>query len=251
MKTVILVWKNHYTKHTCDDLFGLIRTTCFLYNLSLQMNFELYVDFQHHSISKCLPNPSHPYEKFILENKSQIPTIHDVDHYIRSSNSNILFFYTKTYLFINLYTDCKQFIRKLLHPPEWLQLKLAPIHVHDILHIHLNNPIISAFKYPHLLYTVYEKIKPYLSPNIIILSDTYEIKEYIKTEYPECIAFDTLIGNIGFDPHDTAVHDTLFDLHLMAKAKQIYSFSWSNTIPGFVKIMSLYNIPVYEIKIDQ
>jgi len=100
------------------------------------------------------------------------------------------------------------------------------------------------------MYTVYQRIKKYLSPNIIILSDTHEIKTYIKSKYPECIVFDTLIGNIGFEPHDEAVYDTLIDLYLMTKAKLIYSFSWNFSIPGFVNITSMYNVPVYQIKID-
>ena len=250
MKTVILVWKNNYTKHYCDDLFTMIKTTCYLYNLSISMNFKFYVDYQHHSISKCLPNINHPYQQFILEHKKYIPTIYDIDYYISSTHSDFLFFYTKTYLFINLNNECKEFIRHILNPPNPIMQRINAIPVNDILHIQLNTPIISSFKYSHLMYTVFEKIEPFLYPNMIILSDTHEIKQYIKTQYPECIVFDTLIGNIGYDTHDEAVPDTLFDLYLMTKAKKIYSFSWYKNIPGFVKIMSIYNIPVYEIKID-
>jgi hypothetical protein len=250
MKTVILVWKNYYNPKTyCDDLFTCIKATCYVYNLSKTMNFHFFVDFQHHSISKCLLDLYHPYQQFILENK--IPIIHDVDHYIKTSSSNFLFFYTPTHLCINPTDDCKQFIKNLLQPCETITRQINPIPVHTILHLHLNTPIISPFKYTHLMYTVYERIKPYLSPNIIILSDTHEIKTYIKSNYPECIVFDTLIGNIGYEPHDDAVHDTMFDLYLMSKAKKIYSFSWYFSIPGFVRIMSIYDIPIYQIKIDK
>ena len=248
MKSVILVWKNNYNQQ-CDDLFTCIKATCFLYNLADSMYFKLYVDFQHHSISKCLPNICHPYQQFILENKNNIPIVHDVEDYISSSDSNFLFFYTSTYLFIKqLNNEGKQFIQNILEPPTSILQRINVIPVHTILHLKLNNPIISSFKYKHLLYIIYEKIKQYLSPNIIILSDTHEIKTYIKSKYPDCIVFDTLIGNIGFEPHDETVEDTLFDLYLMSKAKQIYSYSWYNSFPGFLKIVSLYNVPIYEIK---
>ena len=96
------------------------------------------------------------------------------------------------------------------------------------------------------MYIVYARIKKYITPTTIVLSDTHEFKTYLKTKQ-ECIIFDTLIGNIGFPPHDDAIEDTLFDLYLMTKANKIYSFSWGNTIPGFVKLASLYNVPILEI----
>jgi hypothetical protein len=253
MKTVILVWKNNYNpiKYCCDDLFTCIKASCFLYNLSYVMNFKLYIDFQHHSISKCLPDINHPYKQFISENKNNIPIVHDVEDYISSSDSNFLFFYTSTYLCINPNNNCKQFISKILHPPNFMIQAINSISVHTILHLKLNNSIITSFKYPYLLYTVYERIKQYLSPGIIILSDTHEIKKYIKTKYPECVVFDTLIGNIGFEPHNDAVCDTMFDLYLMTKAKKIFSFSWYSSIPGFLRITAIYDIPIHEIKIDK
>lgn len=252
MKTIILVWKNQYSfKNNCHDLYTCIKATCYLYNLSHSMNFKLYIDFQHHSISKCLPNINHPYQQFISNNKNNIPIVHDVEDYINSSDSSFLFFYTSTYLCINLNNSCKQFISKILHPPDFIIQYINTIPVHTILHLKINNPIISSFKYPYLLYTVYERIKQYLSPNIIILSDTHEIKTYIKSKYPDCIVFNTLIGNIGFEPHDEAVCDTMVDLYLMTKAKLIISFSWYGSIPGFVNITSIYNVPVYQIKIDK
>ena len=251
MKTVILVWKNYYNPKThCDDLFTCIKSTCFLYTLSQTMNFKFFVDFQHHSISKYL-HITHPYQQYILEHKRNIPIIHDVEHYIKTSDSNFLFFYTPTHYCINPTIDCKEFIRKLLDPPEFIYQSIKSIPVHTILHLQLNNAIISSFKYTHLMHTVYERIKWYLSPNIIILSDTHEIKTYIKSKYPPCIIFDTLIGNIGYEPHDDAVYDTMCDLYLMTKAKKIYSFSWYFSIPGFVKIMSMYDIPIHQIKIDK
>uniref|UniRef100_A0A6C0B8C8 Uncharacterized protein n=1 Tax=viral metagenome TaxID=1070528 RepID=A0A6C0B8C8_9ZZZZ len=30
----------------------------------------------------------------------------------------------------------------------------------------------------------------------------------------------------------------------MSKATKIYSFSWYNSIPGFVKIENVYNVPI-------
>jgi hypothetical protein len=215
------------------------------------LNFKLYVDIQHHSISKCLLNLHHPYQELILEQKENIHTIHDVEHHITTSTSDLLFFYTTTYLFFIIDKNCNTFIKNILLPSPILSSRIEPIQIENILHIHINNSIISPFKQSYLLHRVYEKIKHYITPSTIILSDTYEIKQYIKSQHSECIMFDTLIGNIGFEPHDGCVEDTLFDLFLMTKAKKIYSFSWNYDIPGFLKILSIYDIPNIELLVKR
>ena len=248
MKTVIYVWRNNsiHRSKLCDDLFQLIKTTCYVYYLSVITPFTLYIDTQHHSISKVLPVLQHPHMKIIADN--EIPIAHDIEFYINETNCTVLYFFSTTYLHVKLNKLCIEFIQSILMPSPTLLLRILPIHVNTILHIHINDPIISTFKYPYLLYTVYERIKPYLTPTTIILSDTYEIKNYIKSKQ-ECIVYDTKIGNIGYPPHDNRIEDTLFDLYLMTKATKIYSFSWSNTIPGFVQIAALYNVPIVEIKL--
>jgi hypothetical protein len=248
MKTVIYVWKNNsiHRSKLCDDLFQLIKTTSYLHYLSVNMTFTLYVDTQHHSISKVLPVLHHPHMKLIAENK--IPVVHDLDYYIQSTKSDILYFCSTTYLPFKLNKPCMEFIQCILMPSPTLLLRILPIQVYNVIHVHINDPIISKFKYSYLLYTVYERIKHCLSPTTIVLSDTAEFKSYVKTKQ-DCIVFDTKIGNIGYPPHDDRVEDTLFDLYLMTKATKIYSFSWWNTTPGFVKIVSLYNVPIVEIKL--
>jgi len=245
MKTVIYVWKNNsiHSSKQCDDLFQLVKTTCYLHYLSIKMLFTFHVDTQHHSISKCLPI-IHPYQKIIATNK--IPIVHDIDYYIQSSSNDILYFCSTTYLPHKLSTECVEFIKKIFAPSYSIMNRIQPIQVNTIIHVHINSPIISTFKYSHLLYIVYARIKKYITPTTIVLSDTQEFKTYLKTKQ-ECMIFDTLIGNIGFPAHDDAIEDTLFDLQLMSKATKIYSFSWSNTIPGFVKLATLYNVPVIEI----
>ena len=228
MKTVIYVWKNNsiHRSKQCDDLFKLIQTTCYLYYLSKKMSFILYVDTQHHSISKCLPPLIHPYTKII--ETYPIPIIHDLDYYIQSTNKDLLYFSSTTYLHHTIMPDCSSFIRKILEPPQSM-LKRLPTNITTVVHVQINEPIISKFKYPHLLYTVYYRIYPYLSPTTIVISDTYEFKTYLKSK---CIVFDTRIGNIGFTPHDDAVEDTLFDLYIMTKATKIYTFSWLIEVMG-------------------
>jgi hypothetical protein len=246
MKTIILVWKNgsiHRNKK-CDDLYQLIKSTCYLYYLSSIIPFTFFVDTQHHSISNYIPSMIHPYQKLVLNNP--IPIVHDVEEYINNS-SDILFFSTTTCLSCTVTEKCKQFIHQLFIPPYPIIIKLIPISIKSIVHVHINNSIISYPPYPHLFYKVYEYIQPYLSLSTIVLSDTKEFKEFLKHKN-KCILFDTLIGNIGYTPHDNSVEDTLFDLLLLTKATKIYSFSWNKKIPGFVKLASFYDIPIKEIK---
>jgi hypothetical protein len=248
MKTVIYVWNNNsiHRSKLCDDFFQLIQTTCYLHYLSVITPFTLYVDTQHHSISKVLPVLQHPHMKLITENP--IPIVHDLDYYITSTESNILYFRSTTSLPIKITRDCLHFIQKILMPTNSLFQRIQSVQPTTIVHVHINDPIISTFKYSYLLYTVYERIKHYLSPTTIVLSDTHEFKTYVKSKQP-CIVMDTRIGNIGYPPHDDCIEDTLIDLYLMLNATKIYSFSWYNSIPGFVKIAALYNVPIVEIKL--
>jgi hypothetical protein len=240
MKTVILVWEN--TQNKCTDLFDFIKGTCYLFHLSKLIPFKLYIDIQFHILSNFL-DITHPYIHFIIDNKQYINTIHDVEHYILSSDSNLLFFRSITYLHHNINDDCKQFIQKLLTPKYDLFVKINHIPVNKIVHVHINNPIISYPPFQQLFNIVYDKILPFLSPTTILLSDTKEFKEYVKTRN-SCIIYDTRIGNIGYTPHDYTVEDSLLDLYMLTRSKCIYSFSWHDDIPGFLKILLIYNVNI-------
>ena len=250
MKTVIYVWKNNsiHTTKKCDDLFQLVKGTCFLYHLSSVIPFKLYIDTHHHSISTCLSPLSHPYQKLIADHINEIPIVHDPEYYIQSTEKDILYFRSTTYLYFPLPLECKQLIQKIFTLSNPLFLRIRPIPVHTIVHVHTHSSIISTSKHQHLFYIIYNKIKPYITSSTIILSDTKEFKEYAKRKN-NGIVFDTRIGNIGYPPHDSMVEDTLFDFFLMIKAKKIYSFSWEKTIPGFLEILYAFNIKIEEIKI--
>ena len=246
MKTVIHVWKNT-SKNKCIDLFQYIKCSCYLFHLSKLFHFKLYIDTQLHSISNYIIPLQHPYQKIITENKLDIPFIYDIEEYITSADSDLIYFSSTTYLFFTLNKECKDFIQTILQPCYSLKLRIDSIPVTTILHIHMNHSIITSMvPYQHLYYTIYDKIKPYLSPDTIVLSDTKEFKTYLKTKN-NCIVLDTKIGNIGYTPHDDYIEDTLVDLYLMTRAEKIYSFSWYKTIPGFLKIMYIYDIPLVQI----
>ena len=237
MKTVILVWHN---RPTCIDLFSWVKGTCYLFHLSKIIPFRLYVDIQFHVLSNYI-ECSHPYEQFIRENKQCIETVHDVDWYIKSSDSNLLFFRCTTYLPVKLSAECNAFIRKLFTPK--LQLQINRHKVKNVVHVHVNNPIISYPPFQTLFEVVYEKIEPYLTEDTLLLSDTKEFKEYVKVRN-KCMIRDTKIGNIGYSPHDDRVEDTLIDFYTMTRANRIYAFSWYNEIPGFLQIVSFYNVEI-------
>lgn len=248
MKTVIYVWKNNSIHNKkCNDIFQLVKSTCFLFHLSRTMYFDLIVDISHHSISKYLQVQSHKYQQLITDNINTIPVVHDPEEYIKSSNSKIIFFRSFTYVLCKLSQEYYHFIQSILVPSSVIIRRIETIQVCNIVHVHINKSIIGASTYQHLFHSVYTKIKPYLTPTTILLSDTKEFKSYVKN-LDTCIVFDTLIGNIGHTPHDYAVEDTMFDLFLMTKACKIYSYSWDKTTtPGFVNIMYLYDIPIYKI----
>uniref|UniRef100_A0A6C0B9L6 Uncharacterized protein n=1 Tax=viral metagenome TaxID=1070528 RepID=A0A6C0B9L6_9ZZZZ len=129
MKSVIYVWKNNsiHRSKLCDDFFQLIQTTCYLHYLSVIMSFILYVDTQHHSISKVLTVLNHPHMKLISDNK--IPVVHDLDYYIQSIDSDILYFCSTTSLPFKLNKPSIEFIQRILMPSPTLILRILPIQV--------------------------------------------------------------------------------------------------------------------------
>ncbi len=239
MKTVILVWQN---MPTCIDLFSWVKGACYLFHLSKIIPFRLYVDVQFHILSNYIES-TNPYAHFIFENKQSIETVHDVDWHIKSSDSSLLFFRCTTYLPVKLSAECNAFIRKIFTPKYKLQLQINQIQVKNVVHAHLNNPIISYPPYKQLFDVVYKKIEHYLTEDTLLLSDTKEFKEYVKSK-KKCMIRDTKIGNIGYAPHDASVQDTLIDLYTMTRANRIYAFSWYNEIPGFLQIVSFYNVEI-------
>jgi hypothetical protein len=147
---------------------------------------------------------------------------------------------------VKLPTECNTFIRKIFTPKYKLQLQINQIKVNNVVHVHVNNPIISYPPYQHLFEVVYEKIEPYLTEDTLLLSDTQEFKDYVKNK-KKCIIQDTKIGNIGFTPHDNRAEDSLLDLYHMIRAKRVYSFNWHNQIPGFVQMAMFYNVEIITV----
>jgi hypothetical protein len=243
MKTVILVWQN--TPQKCIDLFSWINGACYLFYLSAKIPFRLYVDIQFHIISKYVES-NHPYKQFIFENKQYLEMIHDVEWYIKSSDSNLIFFSSTTCLPFTMTPACQTFARNLLTPKYRLTSQIQQIRSEHVVHVHINNPIISYPNFQQLFPIVYEKILPHLTSQTILLSDTQEFKDYVK-ERSECIIFDTKIGNIGFTAHDYAVEDSLLDLYIMTRAKYVSSFTWHDNLPGFLNILLFYNVYVEKI----
>ena len=78
--TVIHVWTNDCCNKSYDigdtssywGIGDLIRGTIKLYQLSLIMRFDFYVDISLHPISKFLVNPDHPYKDIVLEYRNEI-----------------------------------------------------------------------------------------------------------------------------------------------------------------------------------
>lgn len=243
MKTVILVWQN--TPQKCIDLFSWIKCASYLFYLSKKNSFRLYVDIQFHILSNYVES-TNPYRQFIYENKESIEMIHDVEWHINSNDSNLVFFSSTTWLPFEMNPSCQNFLQKLLIPKYRITSQIQHIKSEHVVHVHLNNPIISYPNFQQLFPIVYEKLLPYLTSQSILLSDTKEFKDYIKEKH-KCIMFDTKIGNIGFTPHNYAAEDSLMDFYIMTQAKYVSSFSWHDDLPGFLKMVVLHNVYVEKI----
>ena len=279
-KTVIHVFTNNCCniKYNPDDtssywgIGDLIRGTIKLYQYSLIMKFNYYVDISLHPIAKYLKNPNHPYQKLVQENKDNIEYFYidklkevfkkkSINKYY---NNNIFMLTTNDRIAecLPLTDECKQFILNIFTPtPEfkiyldnYINNILKLDYDYGICHFRLGDDFL--IKYENKIDNIEKFLNKYITNDYIsvekdiLLTDNKLLKKYVL-DNKIMVTPNTTIKHLGLDDdktnpnEDYGTRDTLVDFFLVLNSKIVKSYTTYTWISGFVFWCSVVkNIPL-------
>lgn len=265
-KTIILALTYHPCNRTTDDtnnfwgLGDILRGALSMFQLSKKYNFQLIIDFQHHSFSNYLKSEPHKYINLILENKDNIPFIEDneIEAYLQNNSNEVSYLFTNCHLRGEITDECKQFIKNILTPNKEFQKYIdetflyyhIPEHYH-ILHFRLGDSFLirnqkSDFSNAMNKYYQWKEEVDILISDSLIFKEN--IKENIKENDKDIIILNTKPVHLGYANHSNNIKDTLVEFFIITKSKKIKTFSIYNWISGFVNIVhEIYDIPLVRI----
>ena len=242
--------------------FGdIIKGTIGLYSISKNYNYNFYLDLSNHPISKyiktTLPNEYNNIKDVVYEffNGFNIQDHDELPNKIveKMNKKNIGLFETNCMPSIIKYLNDQDNndIKKLFLPNDFLQEKLNNIKIelnlnkYSVLHIrsgddNMNKPVDS--KFIKRIENTLSKI--HLPDNILLLSDSKEIKRYLNNKYKFKIIESDIIHLGTLNHNNKGLESTLIDFFLLCGAESIYSLSVYTWNSGFSSMASrLYNIP--------
>lgn len=265
-KTVIFVW----TQHCCnirvsnkENFFGIgdmIRGMIATYEICRKLEFDFYIDIQHHPLSQCLENPDHRYQSFVKQQKDEVwfvPRERDLEKFLKTTNhpQNIICMMTNNYYenihpiiqteLCYLFTQHQKPEFETYYKETLKSLQLDPSY--EILHFRLGDfHMVRNEECP----VTFESLKPlfekYHKPNQLVISDNKIWKEYLKTQHTDITIFAvSQIGHFGYHNDYESIRDTLVEFLLVLNSSRIYTYSVYPWRSGFVSIPSaLQNINI-------
>ena len=271
-KTIIQVWTHSYAN--CQHYWGIgdtLRGTIQLYDSAKKRNFNFYVDFQFHVMSKYLKNPNNPYADLIKNNQKNIKFV-DIDqlegfidndkNYVNYNNNNIIFLFTSAFYRDDFYDEMKEFMKNLLTPNDEFskyidnRMKEIPYDKYNILHYRLGdyrligNKDNESIHGEKTLNTIIQTVTNNMEPCDILVSDSIKFKEIIHKDtknFKNLFMFKTNVKHIGYHKNDD-MKETLFEFFVITKACKIKTFSVYYWTSGFTYwISKIYDIPLIEI----
>jgi hypothetical protein len=249
----ILIIRNIYKPFLCNDTVGLgdfIKGSLYLHNLSKKLNFILKINFRQHIINKYL------LETDNIDITNDIPCYINIDQLENIIKEKVKEQEkTTTQLEFNLFTNKFPKLENLTEDDyAWFKNTFVPNDIlkkeidsfikannleenFDVIHIRCGDPfiregiIIDDITIFNLLYSEYINRLNDLNKKCVLLSDYDKLGEilnknyrtdFISTKYKPIHS-----GNIDASSNDSSetIIGTLFELFLMAKAKNIYNFS--------------------------
>lgn len=256
MKTIIQVFTNicvNMPQDNTNNYWGLgdmIRGTIKLYQLCKEKNYNFIVDLHLHSISKYLTIEDNPYQQLIEDNKNNIEFVENIENYINMKDSSeIIYFFTNSQCDLNITSDTKEFIKKLLTTNDEFNLYFnskineIPYNNYNIIHFRLGDDelVRKIIKDYNIYYNLLLKNK---EDNDILISDSIIFKNDIKEKY-NIFIFDTNPQHIGYEKDSDSLKDTLFEFLIMKNAMKIKTYSHYGWISGFTFwISKIYGIPL-------
>ena len=171
-----------------------------------------------------------------------------------------------TNMFCNneLSTDCKQFMRKLLTQNEsfknYISQQNALYNVsspYSIMHIRLGDDEFFENKTANVsnIAAATKLIKEHAVPTDILMSNSFRLKEYVRSLNVNVTMFDTRPVHLGelstmFRKNIAdSFKETLYEFFTLGNASEIKTCSVYEWVSGFVKFASvIYDIPLIDLK---
>lgn len=265
MKTIVLVWATKFNNLTIDNVngfFGLgdvVRGTMSMFQLSKKYNFRLIVDIQLHPISKFLKFNNSEYSDLIKKNKDNIPFFYpeEIENFVKNDPREVNFLFTNNHLIEPVSKECKDFIKNILLPNDefanYIQnfLKYEKINMsYNILHFRLGDALLV--RNDNLqdcnFQSFIDLMNKYKEDQDILISDSEQFKQHIKTQGYNVKYFNTKAAHLGYEEHGNNIRDTLMEFFITTKAKKIKTFSVYSHLSGFVNIIhQVYDVPLEKI----
>jgi len=118
---------------------------------------------------------------------------------------------------------------------------------YNILHIRTGDHEMINKQNTDLFNIILPEIIMHKSPNDIFISDSYNLKQYVKKSY-NLFIFDTKPVHIGYHTNIEDVKETLFEFFLLAKSQKIKTYSVYDWVSGFTYWPSqIYDIPLINL----
>jgi hypothetical protein len=277
-KIVVMVWrKTDSGTHPNGaiktyGLGDLLRGTIYLHQQSIRFGFNFIVDIRMHPISKYLVVKNHDYMEYvnINLNKIQIVNCHDSKYnkfniiYNESlHNDQPLLVCTNMFCNDQLTLGCKQFMKTLLTPNKnfanYINQQNSSYGVlvpYSILHIRLGDDEFLKNKINiSTITTATGIIKKYAASSDILITDSFRLKEFLKSTQHEITMFNTRPLHLGelstiFGENVLdSFEETLYEFFALSKASNIKTYSVYEWVSGFVKFVSIiYDIPLCDLK---
>jgi hypothetical protein len=264
-----------------------LRGTMYLYQESQtnNKNIDLIVDFSRHPISKFINTPNKNtqelYQKILedYETSEIVECFHKDNYKIKdivkkSSNPPTRVFTFEWYKEFNTQDSLppylKDYMQELLdfnqdirEDADYIlktQLNLNP-NEFCVLHLRIGDHMSCQESVPippNIENYIETEILPTWGKKVLIISDSYYIKTYLKTKYnlPATDFIPVHLGTTktfltsqdGYGTSDTDIGQTVIEFIMMSKAKQIYLYSVYDWGSGFSYICShIYGIPYKRI----
>lgn len=274
MKTIIYTWSvkvNNLVmtnEHNYWGLGDIIRGMVSAGLFCEHNQYEYIIDTSLHPASSWLTDTTHSHTELIkIKNVTFIPNnpLDGLSTYIQTNQTNVITLMTNAFIpdgsVISQYVQDKvkhaislkpKYNNKLEQIKETLNLP----NDYNILHFRLGDRGFGTdstgnqIGYEHEQLDNYDQVVSIIDShdfeNTLIMSDSQQLKNYIKKHRPHAKMYSTTrIAHVGRPDHTDNMLDTLLEFHLATGSKQIFTHSVYGHPSGFVNACTLlYNIDV-------
>lgn len=263
------VYLQNYSNAKGGGIGDFFRGSFFLLQFCIKNNLLFDIDYENHPISKYLYkkynriNENIDYKNVLYyypnNEKTTKKFYNDFITYLESNPSKNICLFSNNYPMNKISNFEKIFLRdKFLPNEELVQIvnnKLVTLGLlekkFDVIHIRVDDSIFTNDKINNTittkLYKFVEKIcKTKHNSKILLLSNSNKIKKILKNIFNNLIIDINNITHLAFSNDDLSIRDTLCDMFMISKAKDVFSISSYGHGTGFSKyICLLYDIPYY------